>query len=178
MRALRRPYPGGRRLLGADTAAWILRRGQALRLGPAVVVVQPDDVVFAEVVAVLDLDEHQRHGTGVVDPVRGAGRHVHGVAPLDLGELAVQGHDPGTADHEPVFRPPGVPLVAEALPGVDLDRLDLVIPGFGEDGVSPPWALSMISHPAILPDQPVMRDRYGGPGARRPTQSRRQNGSA
>ena len=48
---------------------------------PAVVVVQPDDVVLAEVVAVLHLHEHQRPGAGVADPVRGAQPDVNRVAP-------------------------------------------------------------------------------------------------
>src|SRR6202000_2700056 len=55
---------------------------------------------------------------------------------------------------------------AAAVNTFDLDRLDLVVPGFGEDGVGPPGALGMISHPAILPDQPVMCNRYGSADSR------------
>lgn len=41
-------------------------------LAAAVVVLEPDDVILAEVVAVLDFDEHQWPGAGVVYPVRDA----------------------------------------------------------------------------------------------------------
>ena len=126
-----------------------------IRLGPPVVVVQADDVVFAEVVAVLDLDEHQGNLARVVDPVRRAGRHIDGVTALHVGAVTVEGDDPGPAHHEPVLRTPCVPLVAEALPGPDLDCLDLEIRALREDGIGAPRAVSMISHPAILPDEPV-----------------------
>jgi len=45
-----------------------------------------------------------------------------------------------------------MPLVAQALSGMDLDRLDLEILGLCEDGVGAPWAVGMLNHPAILAD--------------------------
>ena len=45
-----------------------------------------------------------------------------------------------------------MPLVAQALPELDLDRLDLEVLGFREDGVGAPWAVGMLNHPAILLD--------------------------
>jgi hypothetical protein len=45
-----------------------------------------------------------------------------------------------------------MPLVAQAMSGLDLHRLDLEIHSLGEDGVGAPWAVGMLNHPAILPD--------------------------
>jgi hypothetical protein len=46
-----------------------------------------------------------------------------------------------------------MPLVAQALAGVDLKRLDLEVLSLGEDRVDAPRAVDMFNrHPAILPD--------------------------
>jgi hypothetical protein len=46
-----------------------------------------------------------------------------------------------------------MPLITQALPGLDLDRLDLETLGLGYDGVDAPRALGMLSHSVILPDR-------------------------
>jgi len=51
-----------------------------------------------------------------------------------------------------------MPLVAQALAGVHLDRLDLEVRSLGEDRVAAPWAVDMLSHPAIVPDP--QKDSY------------------
>src|ERR1700761_7786008 len=117
----------------------------------AVVVVETDDVVLAEVVALLDLDEHQRPGPGVADPVGHSDRDVDRVAPLDLAVTAVKGDDPGSGDHEPVLGAPGVLLVAQPLARPDLDGLHLEVARLGQDGVGAPRALGTIGHLVIMP---------------------------
>jgi hypothetical protein len=49
-------------------------------------------------------------------------------------------------------------LVAEALPGLNLDRLDLETRSLGEDGINAPWALGTLDHAAILPK--IQQDAY------------------
>lgn len=51
-----------------------------------------------------------------------------------------------------------MPLVAQALSGLDLDRLYLEILGLSEDGVGAPRAVGTLNHPAILPD--LRQDSY------------------
>jgi hypothetical protein len=48
--------------------------GRGVRPKPAVVIVEADEVILAEIVAVLDLNEHQRNRTSVLDPVGGTTR--------------------------------------------------------------------------------------------------------
>src|SRR5258708_5507537 len=72
------------------------------RSGPSVVVVEAHDVVLAEVVALLDLDEDQRAVARVGDPVGGAQGDVDGLAHTELVVGAVEGHQGGAGDHEPV----------------------------------------------------------------------------
>jgi hypothetical protein len=45
-----------------------------------------------------------------------------------------------------------MPLVAQALSELDLDRLDLEVLGLYEDGVAAPWAVGVLNRRAILPD--------------------------
>ena len=60
-------------------------------------------------------------------------------AVLDLRPApAVKGDDSLSANHEPMLGTAWMPLVAQALSGLDLDRLDLEILGLGEDGVGTP----------------------------------------
>lgn len=61
-----------------------------LRSQPSVVIVEAYDVILAEVLTVLDVNEHQGNGAGVLYPVRSAacdidsstGPHIH-VAPIE-----------------------------------------------------------------------------------------------
>jgi hypothetical protein len=45
-----------------------------------------------------------------------------------------------------------MPLVAQALAGLDLDCLYLEVIGLGKDGVGAPWAIGVLNHLAILHD--------------------------
>ena len=59
-----------------------------------------------------------------------------------------------------------MPLVAQSMSGVDLDRLDLEVISLGEDCIGAPWAVDMLNHPAILPD--LQQDSYMHPPRARP----------
>ena len=88
-------------------------RGRGLGLlGAAVVVVEADDVVLAEVVALLHLDEDEGLVAGVAHPVGGAERDVDGLARDDLVVDVVEGDDGGAGDDEPVLLAAVVLLVA------------------------------------------------------------------
>src|SRR5690348_5061398 len=113
---------------------------------PAIVVLQADDVIFTKVVAVLHFHEDQRGGAGVVDPVRHAEPDVDRGTRVHRHFGAVERDDAVALDDEPVLGPPGVPLVAEPLPGMHLDRLDLEGIALSEHGVTAPRALRMFRH--------------------------------
>jgi len=114
-----RPRPG------PPAAATPVPVGDRSRPGPAVVVLEAHDVVLAEVVAVLHLDEHHGAALRVLDAVVGADRDVHGVPRRQVARHPVEGHPRRAAHDEPVLGAPGVALVAEPLAGPDLDALDL-----------------------------------------------------
>jgi len=108
---------------------------------PTVVVVEPGDVILAEVVAELYLDEHQVRRAGVLDPVGGPPGDVDGLTSGDRQLGTVQGDDAVARHHEPMFGSPLMALVAEALARRHCDPLDLVVGGVVEDRVAPPRAL-------------------------------------
>jgi hypothetical protein len=119
---------------------------------PPVVIVQADDVVLAEVVTVLDFNEHERGATRVVNPVSRASRDIDGISSPYVDAVAVECDNALSANHEPMLGAVRMLLVAQPLPRLDLNRLDFEILGLGEDGVSAPRAVGMLDHPAILPD--------------------------
>jgi hypothetical protein len=60
-------------------------------------------------------------------------------------------------------------LVAQALAGVDLDRLDFEVRSLGEDREGAPWAVDLLNHLAILPDP--QKDSYMHMASARPSGS-------
>jgi hypothetical protein len=120
--------------------------GLSARPKPPVVVVKADDIVLAEIVAVLDLNEHQWNMTGVLDPVGDTARNIDSIPWADLDGAAVKGDDPMPRDHEPVLGAPRMRLVTEALAGAHLDRLDLEAVGLSDDRVGTPWTFGVFSH--------------------------------
>ncbi len=105
---------------------------------PSEVVLQADDVVLTEVVAVLDLDEDQVLATRVLDPVCGAEGDVDRASRPDADADTVEGDDAVALEDEPMLGPTVVHLVAEALPGKDHDALHLVAGALVQDGVPAP----------------------------------------
>src|SRR5207248_5323761 len=51
---------------------------------PAVIVVQPDDIVFPEIIALLNLDDLKRHGAGIFEPMRGFFRDDRALIRLEI----------------------------------------------------------------------------------------------
>ncbi len=90
-------------------SSWAIPPGVALRprsaggFGPAVVVVEPLDVVLAERRPVLHLDEDELGLAVVLDAMGGADGHVDGHARSDGVPDAVERHRAGSGDHEPVL---------------------------------------------------------------------------
>src|ERR1035441_4922693 len=119
--------------------------GRALLAAP-VVVVQPHDVILAEVVAVLHFDEDQRILAGVVDPMRHPDGNIDGLTRPDRDHLAVKGDGALAGHHEPVLRPAGMPLIAEPVAGRHGDRLDLVAGAVGQHSVGTPRTHVIVDH--------------------------------
>src|SRR5438067_12772409 len=73
--------------------------------GALIVVFNPDDVVFPEIAAGLDLDQLQHDLAGVLHPVHRAHRDVDRLVLMHRLHGLVDG-DPGSAaDHDPVLGP-------------------------------------------------------------------------
>src|SRR5436305_14463464 len=68
------------------------------------VILDPDDVVLAEVLPVLHLDEDEELGSGIRDAVCGAERDVDGRACRNLHVDAVERDEPLTLDAAPILR--------------------------------------------------------------------------
>jgi hypothetical protein len=77
--------------------------GRSVWPQPPVVIIQPDDVVLTEVVAVLNLHKHQRDTTGVVNTVCSTPGNIDGIASPHLKAGAVKCDDPVPRNHEPVL---------------------------------------------------------------------------
>jgi hypothetical protein len=99
--------------------------GQCLRLQPPVIVVQADNVILAEVVAMLNLNEQQGDRARVLNAMGSAAGDIDGISGVHLDGAAIQGDHALPCDHEPVLRAALVPLVAQPLARADLERLDL-----------------------------------------------------
>src|SRR6266542_3825628 len=112
------------------------RRGERAAVGPAlgaeravrppVVVLAPDDVVLAEVGAVLDLDDHDPEAAGVLDPVPGTARHDHRPPGLEPARPPADHDARRPRDHRPVLGTVAMALEADAVARVDHEALDLV----------------------------------------------------
>src|SRR6185436_1302458 len=116
-----------------------------------VVVLEPDDVVLAEVVAPLDLDHDQVVSLEVRDPVRRADGYVERAAGLDLDGVTVDHAGSGAARDDPVLVALCVGLVRQTPPGPDDEALDLVARPLVEHVPRSPRALVMSSsgHPGL-----------------------------
>ena len=137
---------------GGDAVAQLIGRCP----GPPEIVLEPHDVVLVERLAALDLDDDEVDLAGVLDAMGRADRHVdrrsgpHGVVDPVESDLARAPYD------EPVLAAVAVALVAEALAGVDEERLHLVVRRDLEDGVVAPGAFVVlaVSHRPIMAAPP------------------------
>jgi hypothetical protein len=126
--------------------------GRSVRSMPLVIIVKADDIVLTEVVAVLDLNEHQRNWASVLDAVSNTTGDVDSISRADLDGAAVKGDDPVPGDHEPVLGTARMRLVTEALAGTHLERLDLEAVSLSDYRVETPRTFGVLSHPTIVPD--------------------------
>src|SRR3954471_20338990 len=97
------------------------RSARFTALRAAEVVFDADDVVLAEVLAVLHLDEDEELGPRIGDAVGRPERDVDGRVRRDLDVDAVERDETFTGHDEPVLRALVVLLVAQALTGQDLE---------------------------------------------------------
>jgi hypothetical protein len=65
---------------------------------------QADNVILTEVVAMLDLNEHERNMAGVPDPVGCANRDTDCISSPHVDAVAVKSDDSLSANHEPNAR--------------------------------------------------------------------------
>ena len=70
---------------------------------PAILVVEPDDVVFAQIGSALDFDELERDLAGIGEAVTRSGRDVSRLIFLQDRDLVADRHLGGSADHDPVL---------------------------------------------------------------------------
>src|SRR5690606_883704 len=118
--------------------------------GPAVGVVEADDVVLAEVGTALHLDDVQLHLAGVLQAVDDPEGNIGG---LVLGEqqfLVAAGHQGGAAHHDPVLGAVVVLLQGQALPGLDHDALHLEALAAVDGGVVAPGAEPLAVYPGAF----------------------------
>lgn len=73
------------------------------KLGPPIIVFDPDDIVFAEIAAGLNLDQFQRDLAGILQSVLRADRNVDRLILMNDLLDAVQRHQCRAANHNPVL---------------------------------------------------------------------------
>ena len=153
----------------------------------AVIVGEPFDVVLAEVLARLDLDEDHVTRSLVCDPVGGATGDIDGLPRLELNLPARRGSRSPPLNEVPVLGPAAVALEAQPLPRIDADPFHLVVGLVGQDRVVPPGTVIRfhivllekivasgqgVCLPIADSRQKLMASRRGD-GARRPLPARR-----
>ena len=82
-----------------------------------VVVIETDDVILTQILATLDLDDHQRDFAGIFQAVVLADGDKGGLVDIDHLLLVTAGHQRGAGHHDPVFAAMVVLLQREPLPG-------------------------------------------------------------
>jgi hypothetical protein len=114
-----------------------------LRVGAfaAEVVFDAFDVVFAEVVTVLELDHNDRLVGGVHHAVGSTTGNINGLADILDGLFAFENNGELASCDDPNFTSLLVTLVAEALAGEDGNGLYLVVNVVNEDVVTTPRAI-------------------------------------
>jgi hypothetical protein len=68
-----------------------------------VIIIQADNVILAEVVTELDLNEYERNIASVLDPMGRAERDIDGISSPHFDAVAVKGDDSLSANHEPML---------------------------------------------------------------------------
>src|SRR5215470_1921730 len=146
----------------ADTRGGLPSPGLAYGLGlvpgSAVVVLAADDVVLAQIGAVLHLDQDHRNPAGVLDPVPRAAWNVDGAARLEPLRPAGDDHPRGAGDHHPVLGAEAMPLQAQSLTRAHEEPLDLVAAALLDRHESSPGAGLEHAHGSLA--LPPARDAH------------------
>ena len=71
---------------------------------PAVIILKPNNVVFAEIISSLHLDENEIGVAGVLDSMSCPDRNVNRFASVDEDLLAVASYFRGACNYKPMFR--------------------------------------------------------------------------
>lgn len=107
-------------------------------LFPLVIVFEPHDVVFFEVVADLALDEVCGYAARVFQSVHGAGRNERTFALIEDAFFGTDGHLRGTGYHYPMFATVVVHLGGEAFAGENGEALRLEADAFVDNRIAAP----------------------------------------
>ena len=118
------------------------QRSALCRFMPVIVVVEADDVVLAQVFAVLDLDDLKRDLAAVLEPVLGGYGDIGAFIRVHV-VFAVPVRDPCRARYDdPVFAAMVMQLMGQFCAGIDLDPLDLVPVAFFEHRIGAPGPMN------------------------------------
>src|SRR5580658_8358376 len=93
---------------------------------PAVIVLDANDIVLAEITAGLNLDKFEIDLAGVGEAMGRADRQIDRFVLMDVFNPAIKRHLGGAAHHHPMLRPMMVLLQGQAPAGPDDDALNLV----------------------------------------------------
>src|SRR5690606_22716068 len=121
------------------------------RSGPSVDVLQPLDVVLAEVAAGLDLDQLHRFAAPVAQAVHAALGDVRAFVLVQIEHLAVAGDLGHAGNDHPVLGAVAMPLEAERRAGLDHDALDLEPLARVDRAVAAPGAVDLAVEGVFLP---------------------------
>ena len=110
---------------------------------PAVLVVEPHDVVLFQVLTQLHFDDFEWDDTGVFQPVLHPGVHERALAFPEQAGLPVEFDLCRAPYYNPVLAPVMMELQGESLSRLDRDPLDLVIRGVFEHRVRSPWPVDL-----------------------------------
>ena len=102
------------------------QKGKGPILLPAVIILEPDDIVFFKILAQLHLDHFERDHTGIFEPVPDPAPDKRTLSLPEQFCFAVKFHFGRPAHDHPVLAPVVVELEGEFLPGLDRHTLDLV----------------------------------------------------
>src|SRR5262249_32496271 len=110
------------------------------------VVLEANDIVFAEIVAALHFDEDQIFFAGVLNAVGSADGNVDRLAGTNRDLTTVERDLRRSADDEPVFRTLRVLLITQSFSGQHFDPFDLESGCFFQHLVSSPRTSIEFSH--------------------------------
>src|SRR3989454_4442704 len=111
---------------------------------PAIVICQPHDVVFAEIVAALHLDDVQWHRARVLQTVRRSLRNARALVDVEIEDTLAAGDPRGAGRDNPVLAAPMVVLERQAPARLDRHALDLVLRSLLQHRVAAPGPMDRL----------------------------------